>query len=150
MESVNDILKAAHTFLFSRDQQQNYTEKRTDARDMLLEWLLTRGTDDEGCRTDDRGNRYYDFTEPLFIGGTAYAGLQAQRRVYSEIDIGATEHLLRRLGTDPFDRVFRQVTIRQFDEDALYMLNQEGLVSDEDLDSLLIEKESWALVAVKA
>ncbi len=149
MEPVDDLLKAAHTFLFSKDQQDNYTERRSSSRELLLARLLHPENTDE-FRLDDKGNRYYDFDDPIFIGGKAYSGLQAQRRVYSEIDLGGAEHLMRRLGQELFDRVFRQVTIRQFSEDDLYLLNQEGVVSDAELDDLIIEKETWALVAVKA
>src|ERR1700761_1025668 len=146
MELLDDTAKLAHSFLFSRKQQANYADRRPSSRDVLLERLLTQ---DEGGQfyTDENGHKYYDFPSPVTIEGVKYKGVAAQRRTSSEIDIGATEHLLRQIGQEAFDRVFRKVTVRQFQEDELYLMNQEGAVSDDQLDSLLVEHETWAVVA---
>jgi hypothetical protein len=52
------------------------------------------------------------------------------------------EALLEKKGL--LDRVMKEVTTVVFDQDELYLLHQEGLISEEEIDSLFTENESWA------
>jgi hypothetical protein len=47
------------------------------------------------------------------------------------------------------DRVFKEVTTEVLDQDELYVLNQEGILSDEELDSLFVETESFAFKPIR-
>ena len=134
--------EAVHGFLFNRAEQERTGKIRDKYRDALRDWLLADG------REDESGHRYLDFESPLTVGERTWSGICAQRRLSSSIDLDAAESLCREL--DIFDVVFPVVPVRQFDEDALYAANQRGLITDEQLDSLITENETFAIVPVKA
>lgn len=136
------LTEAIHGFLFNRAEQERTGKQRDTYRDVLKRWLMTDG------REDENGHRYLDFENDLTIEGKTYSGICAQRRLSSSIDLDKTEALAQELGI--FDLVFPVVPVRQFDEDALYAANQRGLISDEQLDSLITENVTYAVVPVKS
>lgn len=140
MDSV--LVEAVNGFLYHRAESERTSKVRDGYRNVLREWLLAEG------REDENGHRYLDLDKPLTIGGKEYSAICAQRRLSSSIDLDATEALCKELGL--FDSVFPVVPVRQFDEDALYAANQRGLISDEQLDSLITENETYAIVPVKS
>lgn len=146
----SDLLKAAHEFLFYRARETSDGKLKTGSRDILKEWLTATGPDGGflNGREDGEGHRYWDFAEPLTIDGVAYAGIQAQHRAASRIDLDAAEALAKARGI--YDTVFPEVTVREFDEDALFAANQTGKVSDDELDALEVLNETYAIVPVKA
>lgn len=145
-----ELLKAAHEFLHYRGEETAAGKVKNSARDILKGYLTATGPDGEfvNGREDGEGHRYWDFEEPLVIGGTAYTGIQAQRRASSGIDLDAAEKLAKDKGI--YDQVFPEVVIREFDEDALFAANQEGKVSDDELDELEVLNETYAILPVKA
>lgn len=136
------LVEAVNGFLYNRAQNEWTGRQRDTYRDSLRKWLLEDG------REDENGHRYLDFDKPLTIEGKTYGAICAQRRVSSSIDLDATEAMARELGI--YDLVFPVTEVRQFDEDALYAANQRGQISDEQLDSLITENVSFAIVPVKA
>jgi hypothetical protein len=136
------FFEVIHGFLYNRAQQESRAKDRDRYRDILKSWVMEDG------REDENGHRYLDFEEPLVIEGKAWAGIQAQRRISTSIDLDATEELAKTHGI--YDAVFPIREIREFDEDALYRANQQGIVSDEELDGLLTENVTFAIVPVKA
>jgi hypothetical protein len=136
------LTEAIHGFLFNRSEQERTGKKRDTYRDVLRDWLMTDG------REDENGHRYLDFDDDLTIEGKTWRGIQAQRRISASIDLDAAEELAKSRGI--YDEVFPIVEIREFNEDALYAANQRGLVSDADLDALVTEHVTFAIVPVKA
>lgn len=136
------LAEAVNGFLYNRAQSEFTSRQRDSYRDSLRKWLMEDG------REDENGHRYLDFDNDLTIEGKTYKAICAQRRVSSSIDLDATEAKARELGI--YDLVFPVIEIRQFDEDALYAANQRGQISDEDLDSLITENVSYAIVPVKS
>lgn len=137
------LAEAVNGFLFNRSEQERTGKARDRYRDALRSWLMTEG------REDENGHRYLDLDgSGLTIGDHTYRAICAQRRVTSSIDLDATEDLCRELGL--FNEVFPVVPVRQFDEDALYAANQRGLITDEQLDSLITENVTYAIVPVKS
>jgi hypothetical protein len=137
--------KAVHDFLYQRDAETFAATMKNRGRDSLREYIMDEEHDD--VRIDESGHRYLDLPDPLTFSGVTYTAICAQRRLSSSIDLDKTETLARELGL--FDAVFPIVEVREFDEDALYAANQRGLVSDEQLDSLISEQETYAIVPVK-
>ena len=149
----SDLVKAAHEFLFERGNATQAEAAKNGARDILKGWLTMKDANGQrqNGRADENGHRYYDFDQPLTIGDVTYTGIQAQRKTTASIDLVATEELLREKGGDNlYDLVFKRKVIREFDEDALFTLHQKGALSDDELDSLETEDESFSLVPVKA
>lgn len=134
------LQEAVNGFLFARSEEEEHKRRKERYRDALRTYLM-----DEG-REDENGHRHADF-EPLTIGGKTYRGIAAQRRISASIDLDKTEALVR--ARDLYDVVFPPVTTRQFNEDALYAANQKGLITDAELDSLITENVTFAIVPVK-
>lgn len=136
------LMEAVNGFLYNRSENERTGKERDGYRNALRDWLMTDG------REDENGHRYLDFEDDLTIGDRTYKAICAQRRLSSSIDLDATEELVKAKGL--YDTVFPVVEIRQFNEDALYAANQRGLLSDEELDSLITETETFAIVPVKS
>lgn len=142
---VSDIMREAHRFLHYRTEEQQARREREAARDVLKKHLTAR--DEDGlplhAREDGDGNLHLDFEAPLEIGGTRYAGVMARRSVSARIDVKAAEALAKDKGV--YDDVFPERVVREFDEDGLYLANQKGLLSDDDLDGLVAERVDYAM-----
>lgn len=136
------LIEAVNGFLFNRAEQERTTRMRDNYKFALRDWLMEDG------EVDENGHRWLYFDEPLTIEGRTWRAICAQRRLSSSLDIEATEAKTKELGL--YDQVFPVVSVRQFDEDALYAANQRGDISDEDLDSLITETETYAIVPVKS
>lgn len=148
----DELLRASHNLLFHRDEAKRAADVQKKARDLLHGWLTARDANGKlvNGRTDENGHRYYDFDEPLSINDKTYAGIQAQRKVSSYIDTDAAEALLKSKGGSAYDVVFKRVVIREFDEEALFALQQKGVISEAELDDLVVSDESFSIVPVKA
>lgn len=136
------LTEAVHGFLFNRAEQERTTKQRDSYKYALREWLMAEG------REDENGHRWLEFENDLTIEGKTFKAICAQRRLSSEIDLDAAEALAKQ--KDLYDTVFPVVEIRQFDEDALYAANQRGLITDAELDALITENETFAIVPVKS
>jgi hypothetical protein len=137
--AVNQMI---HGFLFNRAEQERTGKSRDSYRNLLREVIMEDG------REDENGHRWLDFEEDLTVEGKTYKAICAQRRISSSIDLDATESLSKELNL--YDEVFPVKEVRQFDEDRLYALNQQGKITDEQLDSLITEVETFAIVPVKS
>jgi hypothetical protein len=150
--ALSDLEKSAHEFLFNRDSAGRAGTIRDTARDILKGWLTLKNAAGKmvNGEVDDKGNRTLYFDEPLTIGEKTYTGVQAQRKEPAQfVDEDAAEKLLKSKGQKFYDAVFKRQVIRVFSEDDLYVLNQRGIVTDEELDSLLKSGDpSYALVVV--
>lgn len=136
------LTEAVNGFLFNRAEQERTGKQRDKYRDVVRQEVLTWGREDEG------GHRWIDFDSDLTIEGKTYKAICAQRRVSSSIDLDATEALAKELGL--LDEVFPVTPVRQFDEDKLYALNQQGKITDKQLDGLITENVTFAIVPVKS
>jgi hypothetical protein len=73
--------------------------------------------------------------------------VKRERRVSVGLDEEATETLLHTKGLK--DRVFKEVTTTVLDQDELYVLQQEGLITEEELDALFTENVSFAFKPIR-
>ena len=141
--SVPGWVRLAHQFLFARDEQAKAEKSRGKFSKQLKDFIA-----EEGEETAD-GHLEVLFPEPLTIGGVTYLGLRNQRtNPQPLLDTERAEALLEKLGLT--DKVAEEVTVVQWNWDELYVLNQQGLISDADLDSLFDEPEPrWSLTVIK-
>ena len=121
------------------DYDQLKTRIDTSKRD-LKDWIL------DNCEQDESGNYLWDFDKPV-IGDKddSYRGLMLQRRVSEFIDEDKADEIIQAHNLQ--DRCY--TTIEVIDFDQLYACNQEGVVSDEEIDSILSFNETFALIKVK-
>ena len=140
---VPEWFRQAHQFLFYRAEQAKATTRRDKLSKSLKEYIAANGEE------TPEGHLEVLFSDPLTIDGVAYLGLRNQRtNPQPLLDTERAEKLLDNLGLK--DRVAEEVTVIQWHWDELYVLNQQGLISDEDLDSLFDAPEPrWSLVVIK-
>jgi hypothetical protein len=148
--SVSKVMQTAHQYLLYRSQENE--AKR-------LKEKVIAGAGGKGNTIKDyvaehgeetaEGHIEWRFPEPLTIGGQTYAGFRNQRSQGEPLlDEDRTEKLLVELGLR--DQIVREVTVEVWDWDMLYVLNQQGKITDEQLDSLFDEAEpSWSLTVIK-
>lgn len=142
---------------------------KEQARDQIKSYTLPDPDDEElnpnDVRIDENGHRYYDFEEPVEINGVRYKSIRNQRTVSASVDMDKVRGFFDSTyegDPDPTvsraererraalkDRVYKPVTTWQWDFEELYRLNQEGLLSDNEIDALTETSVTWALKAVK-
>lgn len=138
--------QAAHTFLYYRDTKADATREWETARDQIKGWATLTNAAGRFVNgdEDENGNRILPWT----INGKK---LVAQRKAPAPyIDLDKAEALLREKGGDAlYDIVFKRKVVREFDEGALFVLNQQGHITDDELDALEVQGEaSYSLVVV--
>lgn len=146
-EMPSSLTKLAHEFTYNRGVETRAKRAKEQARDGLKAFLLE---DSEDMRLDENGHRYLDLETPIPDGDDLVLSIRAQRNVSSSIDLDKAAEVLRAKSPAVYDRVFKRVVIRQFDENELYAVNQAGLVTDDELDSMIVENVTYSLGTVRA
>lgn len=93
--------------------------------------------------TDEKGNQYLEFPEPVESGGVSCTGIKRERRVSTVLDEESAEAFLKR------KRLLEkcQTTITVLDEDKILQLLYEGKISQADLDTHVFkQKVNWAFI----
>lgn len=144
----SEVEQDEHTFLHYRDVEAKAKAKKEAARDRIKSLLTHKNAAGRFIygEEDENGNRSFDHV----IDGVKVV---AQRKVPTPtIDLEAAEALLREKGGEAlYDLVFKREVVRVFSEDDLFLLNQQGIVSDAELDALEVTGEAtYALVVVDA
>jgi hypothetical protein len=121
-------------FLDLKDQVVTTTKRVDGLKRDLLDHVKSYG------ETDDKGHRTFTLPEPVEFGDKTYTGFQQQRRVTQSFDTEAAEKVLKDKGL--WERA--TVVVREIDQNEVYVLNQEGLLTDGELDSLFAERETFA------
>lgn len=134
------LVSKAIAFLTLTNEAKAATERATGLKKEMMDALHTSGEE------DDKGHKYLYFKNPIAIGGKKFSGLKRERRVSRLFDEDAAETLLE--GKGLLERVQKEVVTTVLDQDEVYVLNQEGLLTDEEVDSLFAESESFAFKPV--
>lgn len=109
------------------------TKRLNQIRDHLMSVAAAEGEEDE------KGSLFLAF-DPVTAGGQTYSTIKRERRVSVSLLSDKVETLADK--KDLRDRLYKMVPV--LDQDELYVLNQEGKITDRELDSLFEEKETWA------
>jgi hypothetical protein len=138
---IDEPLKMAHSYLFALAEESKAKKSREQARDWLKDYIL------DNCEQDENGNYLYEFPDAITDGTNFIRGLSAQRRKSEYvIDEKARELIYSHQAED---RCLRKVVTYEVDYDELYALNQEGILSDEEIDSILETDVSYAVTKIK-
>jgi hypothetical protein len=135
-----DPIRAVHDFLYSSEEEVRIVERKNSARDYLKKELLSLGTEDE------TGSILWEFDNPLSLKDT-YTGLKLQRRVSESLNDDRALEIIRKYDLE--DRCIIEVVTEEIDYDELYAANQERLVADDEIDSIIESTVTYALVKVK-
>ena len=143
--TVSEFAQKAQTYLFHRHEVSTAEKPRDRAKLWLRKWLAENGTEDEA------GNRNTYFEAPLIVGNTKHYGMQLRCIPGGEYtDSDEVLSFLEKLepngsGTRQRDiakiieRVF--VPTVRYDQDELYVLQQEGIITEAELRSLIHQKD---------
>jgi len=109
------------------------------ARQNVIKKELLSFVDSNGLE-DDKGHKWYDMPK---YGG--YAGMQKQRRVSQALDEAVAQELLREKGLSA--RCFQLKPV--LDEEEVMSCLSEGLLTEEDIDTMFPKKVTSAFILTK-
>lgn len=143
--ALSPLWTAIHTFLYYRHEEATakrkkesaYKPSKTAARDnLIVKAIIKNGELDEST-----GSYTWKFNDPMVIVNKEVTALTWQRSTGYQINEDAAQELARAKG------LVKQVTHTEtvWDYDEFYVLNQKGKITDDELDSLITESESWSL-----
>jgi len=141
-QGIGEPLRAAHEYLFSHHVETENKSKREKARDYLKPFIMNT------FEPDENGHYYYEFPDPISIDGEVWVkGLMARRRVSEYVNEETAERLVHLHKLEK--RCIKKVVSYELDLDELYAANQEGLVSDDEMDSIIETSITYSLEKVK-
>ena len=135
-----EFARLTHTYLYHRNMLKAMKSKQDEAGKALKAYI------DEHGEPDDRGSLVVEFEEPVTIDGVEYSGMMQQRRASEYLDTDKVEKLA--IEKDLRDRMVQMEEVWDYAE--IYVLYQEGLITEEEFDSLMDVSETLALVPLKA
>jgi len=140
INTPTSLVSKAIAYLSLTGEAKAATERATVLKKDMMDSLHTDG------EADEKGHRYLYFKDPINVGGKKYAGVKRERRVSTLFDEDTAEQILTQRGL--LEQCQRVVTTTVLDQDEIYVLNQEGKISDAELDSMFSENESFAFKPV--
>jgi hypothetical protein len=129
-------------FLALKFQETEIVTRKNKLRDEVSVHVDANG------EVDEKGSKFWKLDPPIEVNGQKFTEVKRERRVSTSLDAEKAEELAVAKGIR--DRLFKQVTTEVLDQDELYVLNQEGVISDEELDGLFVETESFAFKPIRA
>lgn len=148
-ETTSGILKAepvppeqrwALEYLATASEEAAIKRRRESLRDNLKQWII------DNCEPDENGNYIYYFPKPVYLESSEVRGLMAQRRTSEFVNEDRAFNVAEKYGV--LDKVTYEITTEELDLDAMYVLNQQGVIPDDAIDSIIEIKETFALVKV--
>lgn len=92
--------------------------------------------------TDHKGSQFLDLPFPIPAGDNEYIRIKRERRVSISADEEAAEKILKAKDEALYRRAFPLVPT--LDPDELYVLLQEGHLTEEEMDRILVQRETYA------
>lgn len=139
--SVSTFEAKARQFLAIRAE-----EKQLGIRKKALQQLLQPQVVENGDFDEIAGHRTLAFSQPIEVDGKAYTGLKQEKRVSKVFDEDAATEILK--AKNLWEEAIE--TIEVIDHDKVYALHMEDKITEEEMDRILVEKETFAFVTVAA
>jgi hypothetical protein len=130
---------AEHILL--KRQAATVTTRANGLKDRLKKWFLETPSDD--VYENDNGSKFLDFSSTVSDGKDEFKGMELRRSTPIKFDEEVAEQILRRKG------VYEEALTPVIDQEKIYRLQQEGKITDKDLDKMFVSGESWAFWPVK-
>lgn len=140
--SLSAVMRTAHQYLYYRDEEAKAKKAKPDSKG-LREYIAENG------ELTPEGHIDFVFPEPVVIGEATYKGLRNQKTPGKNyIDEEKAQALAAKVKAT--NRLRTVVEVEVWDYDELYVLNQEGLVTDDQLDAVMeTGDDSWSLVVIR-
>lgn len=122
-------------------QGATITTRANGLKDRLKKWFLESPTDD--VYENENGSRFFDFPDTVSDGKDEYKGMELRRSVSTAFDEEEAEKILKRKG------VYQEALTPVLDQDKIYVLVQEGKITEKDLDKMFVQSEKYAFWPVK-
>lgn len=119
-----------------KSQSVSLSMKLNRLRDKISSAVEERGYKDQ------KGSQYIDLPFPIPTEEGEYLRIKRERRVSIVADEEAAERITRSKGEDIWARAFPAVP--SLDCDELYVLLQEGVLTEKEMDQILVQRESYA------
>lgn len=136
------FLRIALAWLYYKREADIAVARANKAREVVAQQVR----DSPDAYLDGRGHVFLDLPEQLTVGDTTYAAIKREKRVTRSVDQDRAWDLAKARGV--FERLFPLKPT--FDEQELYVLYEEGLITEQEIDRLFDVKETWALKPVAA
>jgi hypothetical protein len=135
--------RAALSYLYHSDEVAMHTARKNEASEYIKKNIRDLG------ELDENGNVIWLFDNPMTTDDAGqYLGFKLQRRVSEYVDEEKARTIIESHGLGP--RCVRYIEVTEIDYDEMYAANQQGIISDDEIDSIISADETWALVKVKA
>lgn len=135
--TVGTIARKAAQFIALRGEEKQVKERKETLRDSIKQWMQNN------AEVDHDGHQWFELPEPMTIGKETFTHLKNEKKVSTFINEQRLVELAQ--SKDVEDRVVKWQMVMMVDQDEIYVLNQEGIISDEELDSLFDENVVYAL-----
>lgn len=149
-----DIDQKFLAFLFNWSTAKDAGSARDRARDAIKVWFSKGGDSDHEISVNDNGSQLVEFPEVKEVGGRKFAGIENRRTATSVLDMDLVDEYLETLPAAEREKISSQiikpVTEYVLDPDALFKLNQEGVIPDEVMDGFYSTNVTWSLNVVPA
>lgn len=141
---VADWMQKAQMYLFHRHEVRELEKPRDNEKKWLKAWLADNGVEDP-----ETGNLRAEFPVPIKAYGSTAYGMELRKipgGEYFDKD-EVLEYLQEHVGPETrltvtdIKRVFKTVKVAVFDQDQLYVLQQEGLIPEKELRKLIHEND---------
>jgi hypothetical protein len=126
------ILPTVRRWALLKREAEKIGAERDKLRDSITKAVMQRGY------RDHKGSQYLDL--PMEIEG--FNRIKRERRVSVIPDLSAAEEITRSKGENVYQRAFPPVPT--LDTEELYVLLQEGVLTESEMDAIFTQKESYA------
>ena len=135
-KAPNELLKKVRTYLSIKGRIDDLTKEQSTLKKELSDIVDEEGTPDE------KGHIWYSLPEDV----EGIKSLQRQRRVAQSLDQDIAEELLKEKNLS--DRCFKMVPV--LDEAEVMACLYEGLLTEEEIDSMFPKSVSYAFIPSKS
>ena len=130
------VLGKVRNFIHLKNKIDDLTKEQSQVKSYLSDLVDTEG------EADDKGHLWYPLPEEI----EGYRSLKRERRVSQGLDLDEAERILKDKGLD--GRCFRTMPV--LDEDAVMACLYEGLLTEEEIDTMFPKKITWAFIPSKS
>lgn len=132
-----DLMATAIDLITNKARAAELTKRAGKARDVLIKYVEKHAQIE-----DEKGSQFLTLPEPFEFGGSTYTSLKREKRSSQVFLEDEAEALVRAKGL--WEQATTTITV--LDQDKIFILNQEGKISDDEIDELFDEKVAWALI----
>ncbi|WP_274916922.1 hypothetical protein [Streptomyces sp. WZ-12] len=134
----SDFNRKAAQWALIRDRVEAQNRVLDGLKDAMVTDLKNHGV------KDDKGSFVIDLGTSYEVAGKSFSAMKYERSVRRAADENVAEELAQKKGL--LDRLFPRQ--RMFDPDEVYVLLQEDLLTEDEVDAIFPEHESFRLVRV--